>query len=223
MQILVKNASPIEVEALVGEVPQHREVELGRRNDQAFYANRCIGIRARKNFQSGVVGVNLLLKSNIATTPILFKEKTESSNGSSRVVVVACFEQFKRSAIAIVWRYFIRGAKYDARKTEEILGIKTREPRLFYEIYLKSFCTLWNANIIKENNMSFAMVEHIPGYEMQDQLPKLGYQFLTIPPREMPKYLGNIEAGTVSMVSAFVSNHERVKNYQAILKKVKSG
>jgi hypothetical protein len=57
---------------------------------------------------------------------------------------------------------------------------------------------------------------------MQDLLPKLGYQFVAIPPREMFSYLDHIEAGTVSMVSALAKNHKRVKNYQAIVKKVKS-
>jgi len=67
--------------------------------------------------------------------------------------------------------------------------------------------------------MSFAMVERIPGYEMQDRLPQLGYKFAYIPPREMFRYLDHIEAGTVSMVNGYDMHHKRVKNYQAILKK----
>ena len=165
----------------------------------------------------------LLHTDTLIYDPKIIDILLEKISVSSQIAAVGCLEQVKRPAIATAWRLFIRGMKYYARKAKEVLGIKTREPRLFYEIYLKSFCTLWNANIIKQNNMSFAMVERIPGYEMQDQLPKLGYQFVTIPPREMFKYLDHIEAGTVSMVNALGSNHKRVKNYQAILKKVKSG
>lgn len=146
----------------------------------------------------------------------------EKISANSQVAAVGCLEQVKRPVYATAWRVLLRGIKYYTRKTKVALGLKTREPRLFYEVYLKSFCTLWNANIIKQHGMSFAMVERIPGYEMQDLLPKLGYQFVAIPPREMFSYLDHIEAGTVSMVSALGKNHKRVKNYQAILKKVKS-
>ena len=146
----------------------------------------------------------------------------EKISANSQVAAVGCLEQVNRPFYATAWRVLIRAIKYYTRRFKVALGFKTREPRLFYEVYLKSFCTLWNANIIKQHGMRFAMVERIPGYEMQDLLPKLGYQFVAIPPREMFSYLDHIEAGTVSMVSALAKTHKRVKNYQAILKKVKS-
>jgi GT2 family glycosyltransferase len=146
----------------------------------------------------------------------------EKITSNQQIAAVGCLEQVNRPIYATGWRLLLRSVKYYSRKLKVALGIKTREPRLFYEVYLKSFCTLWNANIIKQHGMSFAMVERIPGYEMQDLLPKLGYEFVAIPPREMFSYLDHIEAGTVSMVSALAKNHKRVKNYQAIVKKVKS-
>lgn len=153
----------------------------------------------------------------------IFDILLEKISTNDHIAAVGCLEQVNRPIYATAWRVLLRSIKYYTRKVKVALGIKTREPRLFYEVYLKSFCTLWNAKIIKAHNMSFAMVERIPGYEMQDRLPILGYEFVTIPPSQMFSYLDHIEAGTVSHVSALGSNHKRVKNYQAVLKKVKRG
>lgn len=155
--------------------------------------------------------------------PAIIDILLEKISANDFIAAVGCLEQVNRPIYATVWRVLLRSIKYYTRKVKVVFGIKTREPRLFYEVYLKSFCTIWNAKIIKENAMSFAMVERIPGYEMQDLLPKLGYEFIAIPPVQMFIYLDHIEAGTVSMVSALGKNHKRVKNYQAILKKVKRG
>lgn len=142
---------------------------------------------------------------------------------SSNIAAVGCLEQVHRTRLATAWRILVRATKYYARRLKVIMGLKTREPRLFYEIYLKSFCTLWRVDSIKKHGLSFAMVERIPGYEIQDQLPKYGYRFVTIPPREMFQYLDHIEAGTVSLVNSLGKNHKRVKNYRAIINKLKNG
>lgn len=144
----------------------------------------------------------------------------ELSNNKS-AAAIGCLEQVKRGCLATLWRRTIRAIKYYFRRFKVLLGLTTREPRLFYEIYLKSFCTLWNVEIVKKHKLSFAMTERIPGYEMQDKLRELGYSFIAIPPKEMFKYLDHIEAGTVSRVKGLSNNHKRVKNYQAILTKVK--
>lgn len=138
-----------------------------------------------------------------------------------QVAAVGCLEQVNRTWLQATWRLITRATKYYARKTKVLLGIKTREPRLFYEVYLKSFCTLWNVNIIKKNNMRFAMVEKIPGYEMQDRLRELGYRFEAIAPHKMFQYLDHIEAGTVSKVKNLNKNHKRIKNYEKVMQKVK--
>ncbi len=136
------------------------------------------------------------------------------------VAAAGSLEQVNRPAYATAWRMLIRGVKYYGRRIKIALSMKTRDPRLFYEIYLKSFCTLWNVNIIKKHSVSFAMVDRIPGYEMQDKLRELGYTFYCIAPSEMFQYLDHIEAGTVSQVNGLSKNHKRVKNYQAILQKI---
>ena len=163
----------------------------------------------------------LLHTDTLIYNPKIIDILLEKISTNNQIAAVGCLEQVNRPAFATAWRVLVRAVKYYTRKAKVALGAKTREPRLFYEIYLKSFCTLWNVNVIRKHDMSFAMVDRIPGYEMQDQLRKLGYQFIAIPPREMFAYLDHIEAGTVAMVSALGQNHKRVKNYQEIVKKVK--
>ena len=165
----------------------------------------------------------LMHTDTLIYNPEIFDILLKKISANDHIAAVGCLEQVNRPVYATAWRVLLRGIKYYTRKVKVIFGVKTREPRLFYEVYLKSFCTLWNAKIIKAHDMSFAMVERIPGYEIQDQLPKLGYEFVAIPPSQMFLYLDHIEAGTVSMVSALGQNHKRVKNYQAILKKIKRG
>jgi glycosyltransferase involved in cell wall biosynthesis len=151
----------------------------------------------------------------------VIKRMLEQLSKNQKAAAIGCFEQVNRTRLQTMWRVAIRAVKYYFRRLKVALGISTRDPRLFYEIYLKSFCTLWNVGIIRQHQMSFAMVERIPGYEMQDRLRELGYDFLSIPPRQMFKYLDHIEAGTVAHVRGLAKNHKRVKNYQAIMNKTK--
>lgn len=149
----------------------------------------------------------------------IIEKMLQKISSNQQVAAVGCLEQVYRSPFELAWRVPVRAVKYYFRKLKLTLGLKTREPRLFYEIYFKSFCALWNVDIIRRHNMSFAMVERIPGYEMQDQLRQLGYSFEAISPREMFRYLDHIEAGTVSLVRGRTGSHKRIKNYQAIIDK----
>lgn len=137
----------------------------------------------------------------------------------STIAAVGCLEQVKRTVIQTAWRIFSRAIKFYMRKIKQRLGLKTREPRLFFEVYLKSFCTLWNVNIMRQNQVNFAMGDRIPGYEMQDVLNRCGYEFISIPPRKMFQYLDHIEAGTVALVEELDQQHKRVKNAKKIIKK----
>jgi len=154
--------------------------------------------------------------------PSIVNIMLEKCIADDKVVAVGCLEPVNRSLPQAFWRYVIRGTKYYFRRLKIAFGINTRAPKLHYEIYLKSFCTLWNVNIIKQHGMTFSMADRIPGYEMQDRLPELGYKFVAIPPREMFKYLDHIEKGTVSARNGYKKNHRKVKNYQVVLNKLQS-
>lgn len=80
MQILLKKTSPIEVEAVVRSVPQHREVIRGSWQGQLVYAKQFIGNRAKKHFERDVAGIQKLVDANIATPALLFKGLADASN-----------------------------------------------------------------------------------------------------------------------------------------------
>lgn len=140
---------------------------------------------------------------------------------NERIAAVGCMEPVHRSFPHIVLRLITRGPKYYFRKLKLALGINTRPPKLYYEKYMKSFCTLWNANIIKRHGMTFSMGNKIPGYEMQDRLRKLGYKFIAIPPRLMFSFLDHIEKGSPSAMTGNRINSRKINNYNEIINKTK--
>ena len=136
-----------------------------------------------------------------------------------KVAAVGCREPELRSFSKNVGRVITRGAKYYFRKFKVVLGIKTRTPRPHYEIYLKSYCALWNVKIIKRHGMSFSLNNRTPSYEMQDRLPELGYRFVDVSAKVMFEHLDHIEKGTISATKGFRKDHRRINDYQEKLKK----
>jgi len=163
--------------------------------------------------------VLLIHTDTLIYDPEIINILLSSIGEKSAIAAVGCLEQVKRTAIQTAWRVFSRAIKFYMRKIKQMLKLKTREPRLFYEVYLKSFCTLWNVNIIRQNGVNFAMGDRIPGYEMQDVLNRRGYEFIAIRPSKMFQYLDHIEAGTVALVEGLDKQHKRVKNAKKIIKK----
>lgn len=80
MQILLKNAAPIEVEAVVRVVPQQREVVRGTWQGQLVYAKQFSGARAKKHLERDVAGVQQLLNASIPTPALLFQGDAVAPN-----------------------------------------------------------------------------------------------------------------------------------------------
>lgn len=81
LQIPLKKAPPINVEAVVRTVPQQREVIRGIWNNQLVYAKKFIGSRAQKHFARDLAGVKALVDANIATPPLLFQGEMQEGKG----------------------------------------------------------------------------------------------------------------------------------------------
>lgn len=139
---------------------------------------------------------------------------------NSGVVGVGCLDQVYRSPGRIVWRTCTRYIKHHFRKLKMMLGIKTRLPKEYSEIYLKSFCALWNVKVVKELGMRFFMGNRIPGYELQDKLIGLGYKVVTIPARVMFRYVDHVEAGTKALRKNYGDKNRRVKRKKSLLKSI---
>ena len=154
--------------------------------------------------------------------PAILEMMLEKCRADAKVVAVGCYEQVYRGTLKTAWRTTIRFIKHSYRQAKVLLGFKTRPPRGYYEVYLKSFCALWNLKIVKSLGMHFFMNDRIPSYELQDKMRALGYKIEDIPAKEIFQYLDHVEAGTVSLKLGYSEKHRRNKRKKSILKQFES-
>ena len=136
------------------------------------------------------------------------------------VVAVGCVEQLNRGTVRTFWRFSSRLFKHHFRRLKISMGLKSREPKPYKEVYLKSFCTLWNCKLIKQHGMHFSMDDRVPGYTLQDRMTELGYVVEMLSPRKIFSYLDHIQAGTVAATGGYETTHRRTKMYNNILKRL---
>ncbi len=152
--------------------------------------------------------------------PAILRMMLEKCLTDEKVVAVGCLDQIYRGRFRIVWRFTTRCLSHYFRRFKKWLGLKSKEPKPYYEVYLKSHCALWNTRILKQHGMTFAMNARIPGYELQDRLTEMGYRIAYLPARIMFRYLDHIEAGTVAETGGYSQDSRRLKNYHAMLEKL---
>jgi len=148
--------------------------------------------------------------------PDVFSLMIRQCSTPEDIVAVGCLEQLNRGVVRSAWRLTSRFAKHYTRRGLRALGMNAREPRPFREKHLKSFCTLWNARLIKHHGLHFHMSSGNPGYELQDRMTELGYRVECIAPRQLFRYLDHIQSGTVAATGGFARNHRRVKMYNRL-------
>ncbi|MBK5418151.1 glycosyltransferase [Pseudomonas sp. TH31] len=148
--------------------------------------------------------------------PAVFAMMLGQCTGPREVAAVGCLEQLDRGIARSTWRMISRFFKHYTRRYLLALGFKARAPKPYRETHLKSFCTLWNAALIKQCGFHFQMDDRNPGYELQDRMVARGYQVGFISPRKMFSYLDHIQSGTVSAMGGYSRNHRRVKMYEQI-------
>ena len=139
---------------------------------------------------------------------------------NKNVVAIGCVEQINRGTARTVWRFSSRLLKYHYRRLKTSMGLRSREPKPYREVYLKSFCTLWNCKLVKQHGMHFSMDDRVPGYTLQDRMTELGYDIETLSPRKIFSYLDHIQAGTVAAAGGYGKTHRRTKMYNNILKRL---
>lgn len=139
-----------------------------------------------------------------------------------KIAAMGCMEPVFRSRPHAVLRYVMRGAKYHFRKTKLKLGLRSRRPKLHYETHLKSFCAMWNVDIVKKNGLHFSMENMVPGYAMQDRLSQLGYELVAVPPKVMFSGLDHIDKGTASARDGVRINFRKAGKYQEKLGRARS-
>ncbi|SDU28660.1 glycosyltransferase [Pseudomonas mandelii] len=137
-----------------------------------------------------------------------------------KVAAVGCVEQINRGTTRTLWRFSSRLFKHHFRRLKTSIGLRSREPKPYREVYLKSFCTLWNCKLIKQHGLHFSMDDRVPGYTLQDRMTELGYAVETISPRKIFSYLDHIQGGTVAAAGGYETTHRRTKMYNSILKRL---
>jgi len=152
--------------------------------------------------------------------PAIFELLLSKLKNDKKTFAAGCVDQIYRGRIRIAWRFTSRLAKHYFRRLKLALGLRSRAPKPYREVYLKSFCALWNAGILRQHKLTFSMEGMIPGYAAQDKLTAMGYKVSYIDARTIFRYLDHIEAGTVSAIGGYDSTHRRLKKYNAMLQKL---
>ena len=141
-----------------------------------------------------------------------------------QVAAAGCVEQLDRGVIRSSWRYASRLYKHHYRRLKQALGLRSKDPKPWREVHLKSFCTLWNCGLMKQHDLHFQLDDRVPGYTLQDRMVEMGYTVEFISPGTIFKYLDHIQAGTVAAAGGYENTHRRSKMYNDMLKRIgKSG
>ncbi|WP_166367172.1 glycosyltransferase [Pseudomonas akapageensis] len=154
----------------------------------------------------------------------VFRMMLDQCDGPREVAAVGCLEQLDRGVARSTWRLASRFFKHYTRRSLLALGFNARAPKPYKEVHLKSFCTLWNARLIKKHGLHFQMDGDNPGYALQDRMTALNYPIKLISPRKIFRYLDHIQSGTVSAMGGYSASHRRVKMYYQLtqVKPIKS-
>jgi glycosyltransferase involved in cell wall biosynthesis len=112
-------------------------------------------------------------------------------------------------------RYFFQSILLD-------LGLTNKGPKPYKDGHLKSFCCMWDANLIKKHELKFSTGSMNPGYEMQNTLTELGYKFVDVGTRALFNYLSHVQSGTVVEINEEKKNVRRNLEYQKIVKETMS-
>ena len=78
-QLLLYQVAPLEIDAIVRELPNKRDVYKGRWAGQSVYAKKFFGVQAVKYARRDATGVTYLQAANILTPPLLFQGKTQDA------------------------------------------------------------------------------------------------------------------------------------------------
>jgi glycosyltransferase involved in cell wall biosynthesis len=166
--------------------------------------------------------VFLLHTDTLIHDPEVFEMMMQTCLKSPNIAAVGCVEQLNRGLLRDTWRLTSRFCKHYVRRAKIHLGWRSKEPKPYRETHLKSFCTLWNARLIKSEGLHFCIDDRVPGYTLQDRMTGLGYGIRLLSPRKIFRYLEHIQAGTVAAAGTYGKNHRRTKMYQATLKRLQS-
>lgn len=139
------------------------------------------------------------------------------------VVCVGSTQQVHRGPLRAGWRVIKRSTQNTLRGLARSAGVEARAPRKETR-YVRSYCTLWNLDVIKAKGLSFytgedphRAVEPAPGYAMQDRLQDAGYRIARLPTRKIFQHIEHAHRGTVVGTGGYQKGHRRARRYAVLL------
>jgi GT2 family glycosyltransferase len=154
--------------------------------------------------------------------PNVFSMMMQHCVNDPDVAAVGCTEQLNRGTVRTLWRFSSRLFKHHFRRMKLALGLRSKEPKAWKEVHLKSFCTLWNSKLMKQHGLHFQIDDRTPGYELQDRMVQMGYKVKFLSPGKIFKYLDHVQGGTVAAAGGYGQDHRRARMYQDSLKRFSS-
>jgi hypothetical protein len=135
----------------------------------------------------------------------------------SNAVAVGTLEQVHRSPMRQWIRETRRRIRNFARRSVSKLSASTRRNSEAKETYLKSFCCLWNVEVIREHGLWFEGSGRNPGYEMQDFLKSSGCHLMELPAKFIFQHLDHVQSGTFAELGKHGETHRRRAEYQRVV------
>ncbi len=135
------------------------------------------------------------------------------------VAAVGTTEQVNRPWYSTAWRVARRGPRYIYQRAMLKLGLRELQARPWRERHLKSFCSVWDAEVIRNEGLQFALGILNPGYVMQDELEVRGYRFVRLRPSWVFRHLDHVQSGTVVEMGRHVGNTRRTGQYEKLMER----
>ncbi len=131
-------------------------------------------------------------------------------------VAVGTLEQVYRSPLRQTWRGIRRFLTY---WTARLLPFRRhkRPPSDYRERYLKSFCCLWQVDVLRQNHLKFDSAGQNPGYATQAMLKQSGHRLVELPPKQIFQHMDHVQSGTMTELGLHRCNKRRQKAYRSLV------
>ena len=142
--------------------------------------------------------------------------------GTPGVAAVGSLDQRHRPIHRRLFRIGKRAFRYSVNMIKFKAGINAIPPKPFRDVYLKSFCCMWDADLIRKEKLFFSLNGQNPGYFMQDELSKRGFKFIHLNTRLLFGFLDHVQSGTVVEANKAKHNPRRAKEYERVMLRISS-
>ena len=141
-----------------------------------------------------------------------------SALDGSQVAAAGAKYQRHRRIHKRAFRIVKKASRYYTRKLLIGLRLSASEPKPYRDPYLKSFCCMWDVDLIRKTGLKFSTGSKNPGYEMQDTLQNEGFRFIDVGTAAMFRYLSHVQSGTVVEINRSILNKRRHSDYERIVR-----